>query len=78
MQPHHFPYAPPDAIAHYRSAQRALDAEAKAALRQVIRFQEHGKVETRAALSVAVNSVEVRFAHDARAARIFLPLFTRA
>jgi hypothetical protein len=35
-------------------------------------------VGTCAALPVAVNSVEIRFAHDARAPRIFLPLFTRA
>ncbi len=46
MQPHHFPDAPPDTIAHHRPAQRSLDAEAKAALGQVVRFQEHGEVGT--------------------------------
>src|SRR5258705_13748272 len=78
MQPHHFSDAPPDTIAHHRSAQCSLDAEAKAALRQAIRFQEHGELGTRAALPVAVNSVEVRLAHNTRASRILLPLFTRA
>jgi hypothetical protein len=78
MEPYHFSNAAPHAIARHRSAQRSLDAEAKAALRQVVRFQEHGKVGTRAALPVAVNSVEIRLAHDARAARILLPRFTRA
>jgi hypothetical protein len=46
MQPHHFAHAPPHTIAHHRAAQRALDAEAKAALRQTVRFQEHGEVGT--------------------------------
>jgi hypothetical protein len=78
MQPHHFSNAAPDTIAHHRPAHRSLDAESKAALRQVVRFQKHGEMGTRAALSVAVNSVEIRLAHDARAARILLPLFTRA
>jgi hypothetical protein len=78
MQPYQFSNAAPDTIARYRPAQRSLDAKAKAALRQVVRFQEHGEVGTRAALPVAVNSVEIRLAHDARAARIFLPRFTRA
>ncbi len=78
MEPYHFSNAAPDTIACHRSAQRSLDAEAEAALRQVVRFQEHGEVGTRAALPVAVNSVEIRFTHDARAARILLPRFTRA
>jgi len=78
MQPYQFSNAPPDTIAHHRAAQRSLNAEAKAALRQIVCFQKHGEVGTRAALPVAVNSVEIRFAHDARAARIFLPLFIRA
>jgi hypothetical protein len=77
MQPHDFSNAAPDTIARHRSTQCTLDAEAKAALRQVVRFQEHGEVRTRAALPVAVNSVEIRLAHDARAARILLRLFTR-
>jgi hypothetical protein len=78
MQPHHFPDAPPDTITQHRPAQRSLDAEAEAALRQVVRFQEHGEVGTGAALPVAVYSVEIRFAHDARVPRIFLPFLTRA
>jgi len=78
MQPDRFSHPPPDTIAHHRSTQRPLDAEAEAAERQVVRFQEHGEVGTRAALPVAVNGVEVRLAHDSRAARILLPRFTRA
>jgi len=78
MQPDRFPYPPPNAVAHHRPAQRSLDAEAKAALRKVVRFQEHGEVGTRAALPVAVHSVEIRLAHQTRSARILLPRFTRA
>ena len=63
MQSDHFSHPPPHAVAHHRSAQGSLDAKAKAALRKVVRFQEHGEMGTRAALSVAVNSVEVRFAN---------------
>ena len=64
MQPHYFPYAPPHAVAHHRSTQRHLDTESKAALGQVVRLQENGKVGTRAALSVAVNRIEVRLARE--------------
>jgi hypothetical protein len=78
MEPYHFSNAAPDTIARHRSAQCSLDTEAEAALRQVVRFQEHGEVGTRAALPVAVYNVEIRLAHDARAARILLPRFTRA
>jgi len=78
MEPDHFSNAAPHAIAHHRATERSLDAEAKAALRQFVRFQEHGEVGTRAALPVAVNSVEIRLAHQPRAARILLPLLTRA
>jgi hypothetical protein len=63
MEPDHFSNASPHAIAHHRHTERSLDAEAKAALRQFVRFQEHGEVGTRAALPVAVNSVEIRLAH---------------
>jgi hypothetical protein len=84
MEPDHFSYAPPDAVAHYRAAERSLDAEAKPALRQIIRFQKNGEVGTRAALPVAINSVEIRLAHQLTrggrtcAARILLALFIRA
>jgi len=63
MQSHHFSNAPPNTVAGYRSTQCSLDAESKAALRQVVRSQEHGEMGTRAALPVAVNGVEVRLAH---------------
>ena len=83
MQPHYFPNAPPNTIARHRSAQRPFDAEAEAALRQIIRFHKHGEVGTRTALPVTVNSIEVRLAHEfacgARTcvARILLPLVSR-
>jgi len=84
VQPQYFSHAPAHPVTHHRSAQRSLDAEPKAALRQLVRFQEHGEVGTRSALSVAVNGVEVRFAHQlsrrdrlSGAARLSLPRFTR-
>src|SRR4029077_11025849 len=49
MEPDQFSYASPHAIAHHRATERSLDAKAKAALRQFVRFQEHGEVGTRAA-----------------------------
>ena len=63
MEPDHFSNASPPAVAHHRATERSLDAETKAALGQFVRFQEHGEVGTRAALPVAVNSVEIRLAH---------------
>jgi hypothetical protein len=84
MEPHYLPHAPAHAIPHHRPAEGSFDAESKAALRQIVRFQEHGEVGTRAALPVAVNSVKVRLAHQfARlgrpcAVRILLSILTRA
>jgi hypothetical protein len=46
MEPEHFSNAPPDTIAHHRAAECSLNAEAKAALRQIIGFQEHREVGT--------------------------------
>src|SRR5690348_3341475 len=46
MAAHDLPQAPPDTIAHHRAAQRLLDADAKAALRQSIGAKEHCEVGT--------------------------------
>jgi hypothetical protein len=73
VQPHHFSHPPPDAIPHHRPAEGSLDAEAEAAFRQLVRFQENYKVRTRAALPGAIHGIELRFAYQTRAARILLP-----
>jgi hypothetical protein len=78
VEPHDFADAPPDTIAHDRAAQSTLDAEAEAALRQVVRFHENSEVGTRAALAGAVHGIELRLAHQPRFARILLPGFIRA
>ena len=64
MEPDHLADAPPDAIPHYRAAETALDTEAEAALRQIIRFRENGEMGTGTALPMAVNRVEICFAHQ--------------
>jgi len=64
MEPDHFADAPTNAVAHYRAAESALDAETEAALRQVVRFRENGEVGTGTALPMTVNRVELRLAHQ--------------
>src|SRR5258708_28091925 len=44
---HDFPHAPPDAIAHHRATQCLLDAESKAAVRQLVRAKKNGEVGIR-------------------------------
>src|SRR5215813_11764175 len=66
VKTNHFADAAANAIAHHRAAECALDAETKAALRQIVRFRENGKVGIGTALPMTVNRVEVRFAHKAR------------
>ncbi len=78
MQPREFAQASPDSIAHNRAAERLLDAEAKAALWQVVRFYKSCEVGTRAALARAVDSIELRLSYQPRFARILQPGFTRA
>jgi len=73
VQPHDFSQAPPDSIAHKRTAKSLLDAEAEAALRQIVRLYESSEVGTRAAFVGAVDSVKLRLLHQPRFARIFLP-----
>jgi len=64
VEPDHFADAPADAIPHYRPAETALDAETEAALRQVVRFRENDEMGTGTALPMAVNRVEICFAHQ--------------
>ena len=79
MAAHDLADAPPDAIAHYRAAERFLDAEAETALRQLIGAKKNGKVGTRAALSAAVNGIEFSAPHQPRVAREFqAPRLSRA
>jgi len=75
---HHFAQTPPDPIAHHRPAQRLLDAEAEAALRQFIGAEENCEVGTRAALSGAVHGIKLCLPHKPRLARKFLPVPPRA
>jgi len=79
MTAHDLSHPPPDAIAHHRAAQRLLDAEAEAALRQLVRAKENSEVGTRAALSGAVHSVKFSPPHQTRrAGKLQAPRITRA
>ena len=64
MEPDHLADTPADAIPHYRPAKAALDAEAEAALRQVVHVRENGEMGAGTALPMAVNRVEICFAHQ--------------
>src|SRR5438105_565854 len=48
MAAHNLSHPPPDAIAHYRAAQRLLDAEAVSAAFHLIRAKENGEIAARA------------------------------
>ena len=78
VQPRQFAQAPPDSIAHNRAAKRFLNAEAKAALRQVVRFYKSCEVGTRAALAHAIDGIKLRLRYQPRFARKLQPGFTRA
>jgi hypothetical protein len=78
VEANHFANAAANAIAHYRAAESALDAEAEAALRQIVRFRENGEVGIGTALPMTVNRVEVRLAHEAHGRRIRQPGSIRA
>src|ERR1700732_2779083 len=69
MAAHDFPPAPPDAIAHHRATQCLLDAESKAAVRQLVRAKKNGEVGIRAAFPGAVHGVEVSAPQQPRLAR---------
>jgi hypothetical protein len=78
MEADHFADAPAHTVAYYRAAEGALDAEAEAALRQIVRFRENGKKGIGTALAMAVNGVEIRFANKSSGRRIGTPGATRA
>jgi hypothetical protein len=69
---------PPDSIAHNRTAKGFLDAEAKPALRQIVRFYKSCEVGTRASLAGAIDGIKLRLRCQPRFARILQPGFTRA
>jgi len=58
MAAHQLTQAPPDTIAHYRSAKRLLDAEPETALRPFIGAEENVEMGTGASLPGAVHIVE--------------------
>jgi len=60
---HDLAQSPSHPIAHYRSAQGLLDAEAKSAVRQLIGAKKNREVGTRAALSGAVHSIKLSAPH---------------
>jgi hypothetical protein len=72
MAAHHLANAPPDTITHHRATQGLLDAEAEAALRQLIRAKENSEVGTRAALAGAVHQIKLAFPHQLGFARKLL------
>src|SRR5215813_9952954 len=74
---HDLAQAPPDTIAHYRAAERFLDAESEAALRQSIGAKESCEVGTRAALSGAVDRIKIAAPHQPRLARKRHPILAR-
>jgi hypothetical protein len=78
VEANHFAKAAANAIAHHRAAERALDAEAEAAVRQIVRFRENGEVGIGTALPMTVNRVEVCLAHEAHRERIRQPGSIRA
>jgi len=78
MASHDLPHPSSDAIAHHRAAQRLLDAEAEAALRQLVGAKKNSEVGTRPALPRAVHGVELAPPHDPRrAGKIQAPRLTR-
>ena len=78
MKADHFADAPAHAVAYYRAAESALDAEAETALRQMVRFRENGKKGIGTTLAMTVNSIEIRFANESSGRRIGPPGATRA
>src|SRR2546429_3629040 len=74
---HDFAHAPPDAVAHHRAAERFLNADAKAALRQFVGAKDNCEVGARAAPSGAVDSVKFAAPPKPRLARKRHRLFAR-
>lgn len=78
LEADHFADAPAHTVAYYCAAESALDTEAEAALRQIVRFRENGKKGIRTASALAVNSIEIRLANQTSGRRIRPPGTTRA
>ena len=68
MTAHNLSHPPPDAIAHYRAAQRLFDAEPETALRQLVRAKENSEVGIRAAFARAIHSIKFSPPHNPRRA----------
>jgi hypothetical protein len=79
MTAHNLSHTPPNAIAHYRPAQRLLDAEAEATFRQLVRAKENSEVGIRAAFACAIHSIKLSPPHNPRfAGKLQTPRLTRA
>ena len=79
MAAHDFSHTPPDAVAHYRAAQRLLDAKSKPRFRQLVRAKENSEVGIRAAFAGAIHGIKFSPPHQPRRAGKFQTLrLTRA
>ena len=63
------PQATANTIAHYRAAESLFNAEAEAALRQLIGAEKSNEVRAGTPSAGAIDSVEISAAHQARVAR---------
>jgi len=63
MDPDDLPHPSPDAIAHHRAADRFFDAEAEAALRQLVGAKKYSEVGIRAALACAIHGIKLSPPH---------------
>jgi hypothetical protein len=59
VQPNDLAQTAPDSIAHNRTSESLFDAEAKPALREIVRLYESSEVGTRTALAGAVDGIEL-------------------
>ena len=69
MTTNRFAQAAANAIANYSAAERFFNAEAEAALRQLIGAKKNGEVRTGTSASGAIDGVEISAADQARVAR---------
>ena len=69
MTTNRFAQAAANAIANYSAAERFFNAEAEAALRQLIGAKKNGEVRTGTPASGAIHGVEVSAADETRGAR---------
>jgi len=69
MTTNSFPQATANTIAHYRAAESLFNAEAEAALRQLIGAKKSNEVRAGTPSAGAIDSVEISATHQARVAR---------